>query len=265
MNSHELHIHNCVLRDARSESMKIVLNQTRYNVELDLMNITTHNGGTTYSEGDISINIQQVANYVVTIRDSYIGNSRGAAITVASLHTEVYHSQLLHISNSTIDKCAAGIDIDYFNSPAVQNTQTLPQIIIENCIVMNISGTGDEADGPGLSIIGVAAEQPQFSVVLSNVSFENNKSPLYLYNTKEVELVDCKFVGNQGTPITVRESTLKIAGTLSFVNNTAYQGGAIAFYGKSYVSVSFEKNTEILFKNNYAEHVGGAIFAEEIA
>ena len=37
----------------------------------------------------------------------------------------------------------------------------------------------------------------------------------------------------------------------------------MAFYGEIYMSVGLEKNIQILFINNYAEHVGGAIFAEE--
>ena len=257
VNSHKLHIHNCVLRDGRGGSMKIVLNSDWYDVELDLMNITVLNGGGTPNNGDISVYTQCIANYLVTLRDSYIGRSEGVAITVTSLHTEAYLSQLIHITNSIIDKCAAGIHIEYHFPPTT--IATFPQILIDNCIITNISGNY----GEGFKIIGDDTEHLQFSVVLSNVSFENNRSPLHLYNTK-TELTDCRFVGNQGTPIALYGSTLQVSGTLGFENNTAYQGGAMAFYGKSYMSVSLEKNTQILFINNYAEHVGGAIFAEDI-
>jgi len=80
---------------------------------------------------------------------------------------------------------------------------------------------------------------------------------------EQIELIDCTFVGNQGTAITLKDSIIKVSGTITFVNNTAYEGGAMAFYGKSYITVSPERTIQILFINNYAEHVGGAIFAEE--
>lgn len=66
---------------------------------------------------------------------------------------------------------AAGIDIRNHNSSAI-----VP-IMIQNCIIMNISGTSDHINklirGQGLRIDGY--EYMQISVVLRNVSFENNK------------------------------------------------------------------------------------------
>ena len=262
--SHKLHFHNCVLRDGRRGSMKIALYHNGYDVELDLMNLTVLNGGGVSERGDICIDIGHEANYLVTLRDSYIGHSEGAAISVTSRHTESYVSQLIHITNIVIHKCAAGI---YIRSLATPIVKTLTQIMIKNCILMDISGTNDELRGQGLRIVGVSAEHPQFSVVLRNVSFLNNTLPVkgvvYLNLVKEIELIDCRFFGNQGTSIILYKSTLNVSGTLSFVNNTAYQGGAMVFHKESYMSVSLENNTQILFTNNYAEHVGGAIFADE--
>ena len=261
----KLHIHNCVLRDGRAGSMRILLYHDGCYVELDLMNITALNGGDVDEQGDISIDTGNKANYAVTIRDSYIGNSKGAAITVEQRPMKANLSQLIHISNSIIDKGAAGIVIHHYPSAGIKN---ISQIIIENGIITNIRGTGDLLYGGGLRIKNYD-KQPQSSVVLNNVSFENNTFPLNganLYLVKGIlEIIDCEFVGNQGTPITLDDSTLNVSGTLSFVNNTAYQGGAMAFYGESYMVVSFEKkkNTQIYFTNNYAEHVGGAIFVED--
>ena len=239
VSSHKLHIHNCVLRDGTSGSIGIILYHVGYNVELDLMNITALNGGGVGQEGDIYIDTGSVANYIVTLRDSYIGNCEAAAIYVASRRPEANLSRLIHIINSTIDKCATGVQIDYSSSPTI----TIPQIIIESCIIMNI-GAGGYMHQPGLKIASDDAERTQPSLAS--------------------ELINCTFVGNQGTPIALHDSVIKGSDTLSFVNNTAYEGGAMAFYGKSYMSVSLEKNTQLLFTNNYAEHVGGAIFAEEM-
>ena len=258
--SHKLNIHNCVLKHGRhGGSVRITLHHDRYKVEVDLMNITAFNGGGTSYLGDISIDIYHKAYYYVTIRDSYISSSKGAAIYISvSPLSEAHLSQIVHITNSIIDKCAAGIAILYRKSSAIES---LPQIIFENCTIANIN------NGQGLRIHGTSAEQPQVLLELRNVYFKNNTfsqtGGIWLNFCKEIELVDCIFVGNQGTSIYLYYSTINVSGTLSFVNNTAYEGGAMAFYGESYMSVSLEKNTQILFTNNYAEHVGGAIFAEE--
>jgi len=135
-----------------------------------------------------------------------------------------------------------------------------PQILIENCIIRNICCVSHY--GFGVAIFGELGHS-HVSVILNNVSFENNQisgySGISLDRAGRVELIDCRFVGNEGTSITATDSIFKVSGTLSFVNNTAYQGGAMGFYGDSYMSVSLKKNTQIFFINNYAKHVGGAI------
>ena len=232
----KLHICNCVLRGGRSGSMTIELDHAGYKIEVDLMNITVLNGGDVHKKGDISIHIGNKASYVVTLRDSYIGNSKGGAISVAQQHMEANLSQLLHIINSIIDHCAAGIYIHYDTSAVNGRTTTLSQIIVEDGIIMNIRGTSDQLYGGGFRMI-IYAEQPQISVVLSNISFENNTFPLHgginLYLVKAIiELIDCHFVGNQGTPIILYDSTLNLSGTLSFVNNLM-----LKYYWLYYVQV----------------------------
>jgi len=84
VNSHELHIHNSVLRDGRSGSIKIDLHHSGYNVELDLNNITVLNGvGYKFHYiSDISVNVGSEAYYLMSIQDCYIGHSEGAAISI---------------------------------------------------------------------------------------------------------------------------------------------------------------------------------------
>ena len=200
-------------------------------------------------EGDLSIQMESQANYLVTIRESYVAHNKGAAISVLSLYTpsETHASQLIHITNTIMDEGAAGIDIRSYESPPITST-TISQVVIENCIITKKSGT----TAHGLRVTQV---NDQFSVVLRNVSFQNNTVPkgvICLYKSKGIELIDCRFVGNKGTPITLYNSTLKVSGTLSFVNNMAYKGGAMAFHKGSYMSISLENNTQMRFINNYA-------------
>ena len=53
-----------------------------------------------------------------------------------------------------------------------------------------------------------------------------------------------------------------MSGNNSFVNNTATEGGAVALLDNSCMFI--QNNTEILFLNNYADNVGGAIFVHTI-
>ena len=218
-----------------------------------------------YFGRDIIIDAKSDTNYLLTIRDSYFGHSRGCAIYL-QLQT-AYLYQTIRIINNTIDESAYGIRIQDNISPDNEDTMIYLQIIIENCIIMNNTGAFHHSKtGSGLLISGQLGNSP-VSVILRNVSFMNNNfssnGGIHLNLVSKLKLIDCVFVGNQGTPISLFESSINVSGTLSFVNNTAYEGGAMAFYGKSYMSVSLEKNTQILFINNYAEHVGGAIFADE--
>ena len=251
VNSHKLHIHNCVLRNGKDGSVRITLYHIGYKVEVDLMNTSMLSGGVQYIPrvGDLSIQMESQANYLVTIRESYVAYNKGAAISVLSLYTpsETHASQLIQITNTIMDEGAAGIDIRSYESPPITST-TISQVVIENCIITKKSGT----TAHGLRVTQV---NDQFSVVLRNVSFQNNTVPkgvICLDKSKGIELIDCRFVGNKGTPITLYNSTLKVSGTLSFVNNMAYKGGAMAFHKGSYMSISLENNTQMRFINNYA-------------
>jgi len=203
----------------------------------------------------------------VTIRDSYINHSRECAIYLRLPRRYVF--QTIHVINTIIDKSTAGIFIlNWPGSHGNEDTMIYPQILIENCIIRNIC-CGPPDDEFGLIIFGkLRSGHPSLiSATLSNVSFENNQlsshSVIRLYEARRVELIDCRFVGNEGTSVTATDSTFKVSGTLSFVNNTVYRGGAMGFCGDSYMSVSLKKNTQIFFINNYAKHVGGAIYILE--
>ena len=73
-----------------------------------------------------------------------------------------------------------------------------------------------------------------------------------------VIFANCSFYANIGTPIWSYNSNFTLSGTVLFSDNTAYEGGALVFYGESAVYIS--NNTNITFLNNTAKNVGGAIF-----
>ena len=73
-----------------------------------------------------------------------------------------------------------------------------------------------------------------------------------------VIFTNCSFYANIGTSIWSYNSNFTLSGTVLFSDNTAYEGGALAFYGESAVYIS--NNTDVTFLNNIAENVGGAVF-----
>ena len=81
---------------------------------------------------------------------------------------------------------------------------------------------------------------------------------MLLAYSHNVIFANCSFYANIGTPIWSYNSNFTLSGTVLFSDNTAYEGGALAFYGESAVYIS--NNTNVTFLNNTAENVGGAIF-----
>ena len=123
--------------------------------------------------------------------------------------------------------------------------------------------------GIGLMVSCGDIKYSQPSIVLKNVLFTSTvnrrlsailPSVVYMEFAQNVSFVDCSFTGNRGTPIVAISSHFNVSGRITFVNNTGYEGGALAFYDDSFMSV--HNHTEILFAGNYAQHVGGAIFVK---
>ena len=79
-----------------------------------------------------------------------------------------------------------------------------------------------------------------------------------LVYSHNVTLDNCSFCSNKNTAVWVYNSNFILSGTVLFSDNTAYEGGALAFYGESAVYIA--NNTNVTFLNNSAEDVGGAVF-----
>jgi len=149
-------------------------------------------------------------------------------------------------------------------------THPAPQIIIKKTNIIrgnNLNIIPDQSDvGLKVSCGGINYAQP--SVLFKDVLFSSAVNcrltavlpVVQLEFAQNVMFVDCSFTGNRGTPIVAISSHFTVSGIINFVNNTGYEGGALAFYGESFMSV--HSNTEILFAGNYAQHVGGAIFVK---
>ena len=105
-----------------------------------------------------------------------------------------------------------------------------------------------------------------FSVVIRNTTFSENHDfrgepiVIWLFKVMNVIIADCDFQNNKGTPIVAYYSDFTLSGNVTFIGNTANQGGAIALTSSR---MNITKYSNIVFKDNYATDVGGAIFIEQ--
>ena len=281
-NSHQLVIHDCVLKGGTSGSMRIGLYHNNFAISLLVANTTLLYGHTPDMwSSDVSLDIKAEANCLVTFSNVSLsmGYGEGYAFTskIAPQVSENYLRKI-HITNCTIDKYSRGIlfDSDRSQEDYGRAKSITTQILLEHC---NITRMANQSIGIGMTITLQANTNSQYFWVLKNVCFKDNKSStklttivnseqplpsiIFLEYADNIHLSDCRFIGNKGTPIAVYDSNVTVFDTLIFANNTGYQGGAIEFYRESHMIVSHRRNTELLFINNHAEHFGGAIFVQD--
>ena len=171
-----------------------------------------------------------------TLFDSQGGNSLLTALTVVSrgvcpLNVSVVHSNFTNILFECAYRdyvalhCASAVEVDITDNDSVTFVDTLFW------------------NNTAISPIGLVAT-------------------VHLTGARTLKFVDCSFQRNKGTPIIAVNSTFHISGNyIDFVDNSALRGGALAFYSGSLVVI--EENTRVLFENNVADLVGGAIYVEQ--
>ena len=109
----------------------------------------------------------------------------------------------------------------------------------------------------GLGIFRFMADQEttDAAATLENVSFDESWISL---SSVAIWFANCTFKNNRESAIDATNSKLVFKGNNVFRNNTSRVGGAIALHESS--TISLEPHTHILFENNHADFVGGAIY-----
>ena len=102
-----------------------------------------------------------------------------------------------------------------------------------------------------------------------NVTFASNSAPsvttapsaaVYAEIASNVSFIDCIFENNLQSALGAWSSTLIFSGTNLFRNNSGYYGTGITLMWTSYIFL--QQGTEILFADNHASSVGGALYVE---
>lgn len=146
------------------------------------------------------------------------------------------------------------------------------EFTIEDSEISNNSLVGDTGAGSAILALSnnpiLSIRSPMYilrTVFTSNVHVDTLglvQSTVYLADMKNVSFSDCSFHSNQATAIVAARSTISVAGHMEFINNSGYQGGALALYGFSRLMVT-EDNTHLSFTQNSVSNVGGAIYVLE--
>ncbi len=105
-----------------------------------------------------------------------------------------------------------------------------------------------------------------------NCSFTGNAKYAYkvlpvgsvvsLAKAHNINFTECTFYNNGITALSAYDSTFLFEGTNKFINNSAYKGGALALFGNSYIEVVPSSGSNVIFQNNVARDVGGAIYID---
>ena len=107
---------------------------------------------------------------------------------------------------------------------------------------------------------------PLFSFSFTNCTFINNKLDsesreggiVTFISTNSIIIEDSNFTSNEGTAIFLQNSNVQFKGSITFMNNSAQNGGALKFCQSSKMYLPTD-NVRINFINNSATSTGGAI------
>ena len=112
------------------------------------------------------------------------------------------------------------------------------------------------------NIIGLSGEDVETFTCMSCMFLSNKIGGIILRNTLSATVLSgCTFHNNQGSPITLYQSTIELKGETVFRDNTAERGGGIALFDSK---VIFSSASATTFVNNTAQTGGGLALFDSI-
>ena len=176
-----------------------------------------------------------------------------------------------------VDKRLHGdLNIDIQNTSISHNTQG--GILIESTAKLRFTITDSVVEGNSITTVrnvfsaaaglGIFSGRPDGArVTIRGTLFANNQDlrsmPMVVWVSRalNVEIEDSKFKNNRGSAVRAAniKDSLRLQGNVTFRNNMAQTGGALALLS---TKVNFMPGSYVVFENNHAHSVGGAIFVE---
>ncbi|XP_064405664.1 uncharacterized protein LOC135350763 [Halichondria panicea] len=153
------------------------------------------------------------------------------------------------------------------------NQYTNDVILIKDCVFRN--NTGNFGSGLFITELSYSAFESRLSIIIDSIIIIGNQPLLSsfgtttqfeTYSATEISNVRVHFIGNNTftqndmTALSTRSAVLAMSGYVIFSHNSGVNGGGLHLERESYVV--FINQTELVFENNSAIVVGGAIYVD---
>ena len=257
--------------------------------------VLTLYGNEGYFGGNLYLSFRLFTNISVTLENSYLGagkGSRGAGalviidqdVAVNDKHSCGDHSflnrkhQLVYFSNVTFGDNSAehsggGLQIEDRITPGyVCATQSVK---IDNSLFINNSLTSSWYGGEAVRLCTLpysvmiydAHTKRNIQTEFWNTVFKNHVANSYHHlevvqveSYVNITISNCTFLDNQATAIRALQTDVIFRGNSVFRNNHGSSGAGLALLINSYMYL--KPHTNLLFANNHALSVGGAIYTD---
>ena len=269
------------------------------NVSVNATDLTLYdNEG--YFGGNLYIHFQLLTNISVTLENSYLGAGRalhsrggGALIKIdqdvavndkysCGDHSVLNqkHHQLVYLSNvmfdnNSDDHSGAGLEIE--DRITAGYVCAIQLVVINNGVfrnnVLSSSWFGGKAVRLGInpdnSVVYDTRTKQNIQVEFRYTVFMNHildnkatvsSSVVGIESYVNVTFSNCTFMDNQATAIRAFQTNVIFEGNNIFRNNTGDSGAGLSLFMNSYMYL--KPHTNLLFVNNHALSVGGAIYTD---
>ena len=271
------------------------------NVSVNATDLTLY-GNEGYFGGNLYFHFHLFTDISITLQNSYLGAGRapvsrggGALIKIdqdvavndkyscgdPSVLNQKHH-QLLYFSNVTFEDnstetSGAGLEIEDRITPRYFCATQL--VVIDNTVFTNNSLSdpwyGGEAVrlsiNPYTLVVYDTHTKQNIQIKFRSAIFKNHilyeslytsvpLSVLGIESYANVTFTNCTFMDNKATAIRAFQTNVIFEGKNTFSNNTGGSGAGLALFMNSYMYL--KPHTNLLFVNNHALSVGGAIYTD---
>ena len=208
-------------------------------------------------------------NLDITIVDCTFRRHSTAGLTIEVAITTDIHVNITILHSFIIDHNNGGIAVHQssrstgrLNLCIERSRLTNNKIPIESDYYMYAAGLSVHSET--VNTTNITIKQTEFS---NNADHRSRPVIVHITRAYHVLVEDCVFINNIGTALQVNNvnencapESFEVCGNVSFIGNSAYRGGALSLTS---TVVSIKPHTAILFEDNYAIDVGGAIFVDD--
>ena len=281
-------------RTLGSGGLNFAMNCT--NVHVNATNLRLY-GNEGYFAGNAQFYFMLFTNVSITLESSYLGAgqaTRGAGALVAidddaavndkdscgdNVALNQRYHKLVHLSNVKFSKnsaewSGAGFQLEDRSPPGYKCT--IQSVVIENSVFWKNFVQRSWFGGAAVRLCTYEYSvmvydihtKRNFQTEFRNTIFEDNAinskdsnvAIVTLESYPNVTFTNCTFINNKATAIRAIQNDVIFQGNNSFYNNVGNFGTGLSLFMNSYMYL--KPYTKLLFANNHARTVGGAIFTD---